>query len=69
MHLLISSCMNSDVVMDFLITVSTMLSVHPWSLRVNLRIISFKHMRASLVTPERKFPMHCSSSPTRKNSD
>jgi hypothetical protein len=51
-------------VIDFLMTVSTMFSVQLKSRRVNLRMSSLRHMRASLVTPDRRLPMHCSSSPT-----
>lgn len=61
-HLLISSCMNSLVVIDFLMMVRIMFSVNWYILRWNFFIISFKHIRAILVTPERKLLRLCSNS-------
>ena len=53
-HLFISSCMNYDVVIDFFIMVSIMFSVN-WNIFLcSLRIISFRHIRASFVIPDLK---------------
>lgn len=66
MHFFISSCINYEVVIDFFITVKTIDSVNGYIFLFNLRIISFRHIKANLVTPERRLPMHCNNSPTIK---
>lgn len=54
MHLLISSCIKSDVVIDFFIIVRIMLSENGYIRLWRRRIISFRHIKASFVTPERR---------------
>ena len=54
MQRFISSCINSDVVIDFLIIVRIMFQVNGYILRWKRRIISFRQIRANFVTPERR---------------
>jgi hypothetical protein len=51
-HLLISSCMKSEVVMDFFMIVKMIFSEKGYIRLCSLLIISLRHIKASLVTPD-----------------